>query len=40
VQLPALRPAERKFFTAELRALPAELREVAAEVARRRRKAA
>jgi hypothetical protein len=39
-QLPALRPAERKFFTAELRALPAELREAAAEAARRRRKAA
>ncbi|WP_439685955.1 hypothetical protein [Cupriavidus oxalaticus] len=38
VQLPALRAAERAFFAAEIRALPPELRDVAAEVARRRRK--
>lgn len=39
-QLPALRPAERAFFTVELRALPPELRDAAAEASRRRRKAA
>ncbi|GLC91628.1 hypothetical protein Tamer19_10360 [Cupriavidus sp. TA19] len=37
-QFPALRAAERAFFAAELRALPPELRDAAAEVARRRRK--
>ncbi|RDK10294.1 hypothetical protein [Cupriavidus lacunae] len=39
-ELPALRPAERAFFTAELRVLPPELRDAAAEAARRTRKAA
>ncbi|MCY1442087.1 hypothetical protein D9M71_584340 [compost metagenome] len=37
-QLPALRAAERAFFASEIRALPPELRDAAAEVARRRRK--
>lgn len=36
-QLPALRPAERGFFTAEIRGFPAELRAAAAEAARTRR---
>ncbi|SOZ64681.1 conserved hypothetical protein [Cupriavidus taiwanensis] len=39
-QLPALRPAERAFFTAELRALPPALRDAAAEAARRHRQRA
>ncbi|SPA51433.1 hypothetical protein [Cupriavidus taiwanensis] len=36
-QLPALRPAERAFFAAELRALPPALRDAAAEAVRRHR---
>ncbi|MDK3024246.1 hypothetical protein QO239_16770 [Cupriavidus taiwanensis] len=34
LQLPALRPAERAFFTAELRALPPALRDAAADTVR------
>lgn len=37
-QLPSLRAAERKFFAEEIRGLPPELRDAAAEVARGRRK--
>ncbi|MFS8973401.1 hypothetical protein PO002_02660 [Cupriavidus necator] len=36
-QLPSLRAAERKFFALEIRGLPPELRDAAAEAARRRR---